>query len=129
MHKRIQTEEDCNKYWAQFNKDAQKAVDEMEPITLHTSSHLRALNREGYELSLAHIISLAKGEIAEAPYSAHIRAHETLAKHGIGNKSPVIIESREMLSKIYIITANFLDDLDKFKEWLTQLHAAFRYPQ
>jgi hypothetical protein len=127
MHRANESEQDLKAIWAKFDQDVKEFVDGKEPVEQHTSSHLRALNREGYEMSLAHIISVAKGEIPEAPYSSRIRAHEVLARNGMGHNPTILLENRELLKTIYFATAKYLGDFDKFKQWMAEVHAALKY--
>ena len=127
MHNENESDKERKARWDKFEKDVEDIVEGMEPVEQHTSSHLRALNREGYEMSLAHIISVAKGELTDAPYSSRIRAHEVLAKNGMGNNEVVYLENKEWMKTIYFATAQFLGDYEKFKEWMAVVRAALKY--
>ena len=110
-------------------KEIQKMIEGHKPVTQFTTAKLRAMSREGYEMSMTHIVAIAKGDIDEAPYAARISAHNSLGKNGMGDSNLVWMENREWLSTVYTVTAKFLKDYDRFHEWLAEVHAALRYPQ
>jgi hypothetical protein len=109
-------------------KDFKEKVKEQKPQEQYTTSKIRAMCREGFELSTPHMIDISKGDIEDAPYPVRARIYQTLGKVGIGDPANVLIEKKELLQIVYRVTSEFVDTAT-FKKWLVSLQAAIEYPK
>ena len=99
----------------------------MESIDKHDSTkefitaRIRAACREGFESSIPYVAAIAKGEISDAPFSATIRALDTLGKYGMGRSSDVLMEKPEWLDIIVGVTSRHIPDPETFQDWWNEV--------
>jgi hypothetical protein len=109
------------------NKRIEDQFKDLKPKDQFTTSKLRAMSREGYELSMTHIVAIAKGDIDDAPHSARIRAHEVLGKSALGDPKNVYIDHKDWFKTIMKVTGGILKDVDLFEKWYAEVRAALKY--
>ena len=109
--------------------DLEQRIKALKPQDLSTTSRIRAMSREGFEHSIAHIAALAKGEIPDAPYHVHVQAHKTLRDTALGDTPNYVIEQKDWLFTFCRITANHFDSQEKIDAWFADVFATFQYEQ
>jgi hypothetical protein len=111
------------------NKELEQRIKNWKPQDLQTTPKLRALSREGFELSIPHIASIAKGEIPEAPFHVHVQAHKTLRETALGDTPNYVIDHKDWLFTFCRVTAKYFDNQEKLDQWFAELLATFEYEQ
>ncbi len=83
----------------------------------------RARCREGFDMTIADLVSIGKGEIDNATAAGRIRAIEALAKYGYG-KATVFVQNEQLIHVIGRITCKYLDDRETFIKWVAEVKHA-----
>ncbi len=88
------------------------------------TAKIQGLCRDGFEVSLPNMISIAKGEKEDASPGVQVQAHNNLGKWAMAKPPAVILENREWLAIVMGITSEVFPDRDKLIEWTGRVFAA-----
>ena len=83
----------------------------------------RARCREGFDLTIADLVSIGKGEVDGTSAAARVRAIDSLAKYGYG-KATIYIQNDQLLRVIGRITSKFVADREAFDNWIAEVKHA-----
>ena len=107
----------------------EKRIENLRLAEHFTSPKLRAMCRQGFELSIANITSIAVGEKATSNDFAQIRAHEALRKCALGETPHYIIDQKDWLYAFCRVTARHFTTQKQVDDWFADLCKTFQYEQ
>ncbi len=92
----------------------------------YITTKLRAMCREGFEASLPSIVAIAKGEHEDSTPAIQIRAHDNLGKYAMSKNNKIYLENFEWLKTLWLITARYLADREKFIAWAAEVNSTLQ---
>jgi hypothetical protein len=107
-------------------KEAKEKLEAAKPHDQYMTTDARALSRQGFELAVPDLVSIAKGEDPTANANARMRAVDMLGKYGLG-KASILVEKSDLMRIVFQVTARHLAGKEEFDKWSVDLFATLEF--